>query len=303
MSKRNKARSTRSSTLSRRIAPRPQQLDHAETVHEEPAPEAGASAQAIELIICEVIRRAEELIPPRNGLSWLDRQRALIHAALTALGWVSSEHHAQAFTGGNWEDYVHERVGIRTTVKVTLWPKGSVKVQRLPGDAYERLVRGTPNAGGGWSRIVNAVICVRVVQGSSGNYVLFWTNWPLPSDCLDNGVLRVMRDHAIPITRGDYIQLAYRGQVPDPWTAEHEDQLPVQLQDWRFLTFTSKEEQRQQFLRAIHSIGQQHADGWVDVTLGPYTIRTNGNAWSVTHAARGPVELDEAVAYYHGERG
>jgi hypothetical protein len=269
-------------------------------VHGEPAAEADASAQATELIICEVIRRAEELIPPRKGLSWLDRQRALIYAALTALGWVASEHHAQAFTGGAWEDYVRERVGFSTRVKVTRWPKDSIKVGRLPGDAYERLVRGTPDAGGGWSRIGNAVICIRVVQGSDGQYVLVWTNWPLPCDCLDNAVLRSMRDHAVPVTRCNYIQLAYRGQEPEPWTAEHEEQLPVPLQDWRCLTATSKEEQRQQFLRAINSI---RAAGSVDVTVGPYTIHTVGNVCFFTHETRGPVELDEVVAYYHSEQG
>jgi hypothetical protein len=32
--------------------------------------------------------------------------------------------------------------------------------------------------------------------------------------------------------RTNYIQLAYWGEIPDPWTAEREQQLPVELQDW-----------------------------------------------------------------------
>ena len=50
--------------------------------------------------------------------------------------------------------------------------------------------------------------------------------------CVRDPVLQTMHEHAIPMKRTNYIQLAYWGEIPDPFTAEHEQQLPVELQDW-----------------------------------------------------------------------
>jgi hypothetical protein len=45
-------------------------------------------------------------------------------------------------------------------------------------------------------------------------------------------VLDLMREAKIPITRENYISLNYMGEIPQPWTAEHEHELPRELQDW-----------------------------------------------------------------------
>jgi len=39
-------------------------------------------------------------------------------------------------------------------------------------------------------------------------------------------VLKDMLDTGIPLTREHYIELAYAGDPPDPWTDEHEEELP-----------------------------------------------------------------------------
>jgi len=40
------------------------------------------------------------------------------------------------------------------------------------------------------------------------------------------------REAGIPITRENYIEVAYFREPPEEWTAEDEMQLPKQLQDW-----------------------------------------------------------------------
>lgn len=35
----------------------------------------------------------------------------------------------------------------------------------------------------------------------------------------------------VPVNRENYLQLAYPDGLPSPWTAEHEDALPDDLQD------------------------------------------------------------------------
>jgi hypothetical protein len=40
-----------------------------------------------------------------------------------------------------------------------------------------------------------------------------------------------MHRYKVPMTRENYLQIAYFGELPDPWTAEHEDELPAALQD------------------------------------------------------------------------
>jgi hypothetical protein len=39
-----------------------------------------------------------------------------------------------------------------------------------------------------------------------------------------------MRRHDIPITRENYLKLAYPEGLPTPWTIEHERELPPELQ-------------------------------------------------------------------------
>jgi hypothetical protein len=41
-----------------------------------------------------------------------------------------------------------------------------------------------------------------------------------------------MKRDGIPITRENYLHIAYFGDVPDPWGAELEAELPPQLPDW-----------------------------------------------------------------------
>ena len=40
-----------------------------------------------------------------------------------------------------------------------------------------------------------------------------------------------MTDNGVPVTRDAYLGLAYGGELPDPWTADHEMDLPEPLQD------------------------------------------------------------------------
>jgi hypothetical protein len=43
-------------------------------------------------------------------------------------------------------------------------------------------------------------------------------------------VLKWMLDKGAPITREAYLDLAYCGDLPTPWTAEHEMEVPAPLQ-------------------------------------------------------------------------
>jgi hypothetical protein len=40
-----------------------------------------------------------------------------------------------------------------------------------------------------------------------------------------------MRRHHVPVTRENYIEANWGDDVPDPWTAEHEAELPDFLQE------------------------------------------------------------------------
>jgi hypothetical protein len=48
---------------------------------------------------------------------------------------------------------------------------------------------------------------------------------------LDDPVVALMKKCNIPITRQNYLDLAYCGQLPE-WGAELESNLPAELQDW-----------------------------------------------------------------------
>ena len=44
------------------------------------------------------------------------------------------------------------------------------------------------------------------------------------------GLMRLMKKYDIPLTRENYLKLAYVGEVPEPLSAEQEADLPVELQ-------------------------------------------------------------------------
>lgn len=48
----------------------------------------------------------------------------------------------------------------------------------------------------------------------------------------DDDLTRFMKRYNVPVTRDNYLHVAYMGEVPHPWTAELEANLPPQLQDW-----------------------------------------------------------------------
>ena len=68
--------------------------------------------------------------------------------------------------------------------------------------------------------------------------VLFLRTPPEPDVPIDEskldpgqqGMLRMMRKAGIPITRKNYIDVAW-GSEPEDWTPEHEAQLPEELQE------------------------------------------------------------------------
>lgn len=53
---------------------------------------------------------------------------------------------------------------------------------------------------------------------------------PSGSDAVIQGMLK----RGVPITRENYIEAAYPEGKPSPWTAEHEDALPLRLQNMRW---------------------------------------------------------------------
>ena len=46
----------------------------------------------------------------------------------------------------------------------------------------------------------------------------------------DEPLMRLMKKYDIPLTRENYLKLAYVGEVPEPLSAEQEADLPVELQ-------------------------------------------------------------------------
>jgi len=51
----------------------------------------------------------------------------------------------------------------------------------------------------------------------------------------DDEIIQWMKELDIPITRQNYIDLAWMEDPPKPWTVEAEQQLPKELQEWDFL--------------------------------------------------------------------
>ena len=48
---------------------------------------------------------------------------------------------------------------------------------------------------------------------------------------MEEQLLGLMKERGVPVTRENYLHLAFFGEIPDPWTAEHEADLPAELQD------------------------------------------------------------------------
>jgi hypothetical protein len=57
----------------------------------------------------------------------------------------------------------------------------------------------------------------------------------MSDDLLESPMLQLMRRYGIPLTRGNYVTIAYMGDPPSEadWSAEDEAQLPGALQDWQ----------------------------------------------------------------------
>jgi hypothetical protein len=48
---------------------------------------------------------------------------------------------------------------------------------------------------------------------------------------LEDPILYAMHEDGIAITRENYVEFNW-GEQPEPWTAEHEAELPEELQNW-----------------------------------------------------------------------
>jgi hypothetical protein len=55
----------------------------------------------------------------------------------------------------------------------------------------------------------------------------------LAAEIKSDAVLAYMVEKDIPLTRQNYLTLAYLGDVPEPLGVEEEAELPTFLQDWR----------------------------------------------------------------------
>ena len=47
----------------------------------------------------------------------------------------------------------------------------------------------------------------------------------------DDHVVRFLKSKGIDVTRENYIDINWLGETPDPWTEEHEAELPEYLQE------------------------------------------------------------------------
>lgn len=52
----------------------------------------------------------------------------------------------------------------------------------------------------------------------------------------DDHLVALLRASGRPVTRQNWIDLAYGVDVPSPWTALEECELPAELQDWTKVT-------------------------------------------------------------------
>ena len=54
----------------------------------------------------------------------------------------------------------------------------------------------------------------------------------------DDHVVALLRAAGMAVTRENWIDAAYGVDQPDPWTPEHESELPEELQDWSQVRLT-----------------------------------------------------------------
>jgi hypothetical protein len=83
--------------------------------------------------------------------------------------------------------------------------------------------------------------------------------------------LSLMHKARIPVTRESYLQVTYLGQIPQPWTAELELELPKELQDPKVLSgksAPSKEEIPAEWreIQRRHKLTDKELEYWMDVT-------------------------------------
>ena len=48
----------------------------------------------------------------------------------------------------------------------------------------------------------------------------------------DDIIVNWLNKYGLPVNRKNYIDVMFPDGLPSPWTAEHEEQLPEDLQDW-----------------------------------------------------------------------
>ena len=48
----------------------------------------------------------------------------------------------------------------------------------------------------------------------------------------ENPLIQTMKNHGTPITRENFIELNWGEDIPNPWTAEDEEEIPESLRDW-----------------------------------------------------------------------
>jgi hypothetical protein len=54
----------------------------------------------------------------------------------------------------------------------------------------------------------------------------------------DDPVVALLEAEGVEVTRQNWIDLSYGHEVPSPWTAECEAELPDELQDWSQVVVT-----------------------------------------------------------------
>ena len=54
--------------------------------------------------------------------------------------------------------------------------------------------------------------------------------------CADDPVVELLLAAKVPVNRQNWIDAAYGHEVPEPWTALEEDEVPEELQDWTKVT-------------------------------------------------------------------
>jgi hypothetical protein len=57
----------------------------------------------------------------------------------------------------------------------------------------------------------------------------------------DTPLIDLMKKAGLPITRQSFIEVCWGDNPPQPWDAEAEDQIPIELQDWSWLPSSGAE--------------------------------------------------------------